>query len=214
MICEVEASQSIDAPAAVCVTLRNQDSSLELCKLGSVRDNAGLYMEPCLFQTKTFQIHSLKRSLSAPVMSEWPTMKPVKTKLTHTNVGQSIQVQNLATSYLTFLTYRIHTVKFHRCCGEPILRARSTGPEGKRRCFRSLKGEVKELPAPANSHPTWPVRCSHVAWMYDSPEAAAVTGISTPSCIYDSIKTRHKDKVVVRANAPFILRRILSPSSH
>lgn len=50
--------------------------------------------------------------------------------------------------------------------------------------------------------------------MYDSPEAAAVTGISTPSCIYDSIKTLHKDKVVVRADAPFILHRIFSPSSH
>lgn len=58
---------------------------------------------------------------------------------------------------------------------------------------------------------TWPVRCSHVAWMYDSPEAAAVTGISTPLCIYDSIKTLHKDKVVVHAVASFILHCIFPP---
>lgn len=52
---------------------------------------------------------------------------------------------------------------------------------------------------------------SVVAASPDSPEAAAVTGILTPSCIYDSIKTLHKDKVVVRAGAPFILHRIFSP---
>lgn len=70
--------------------------------------------------------------------------------------------------------------------------------------------QVLQIPS-ANScllRPTRPVRRSRVAWMYDSPEAAAaVTAVLTPSCIYDSIKTLHKDKVLVRAGAPFILRR-------
>lgn len=38
-----------------------------------------------------------------------------------------------------------NTIKYYRCCGEPIFRALSTVPEGKRRCFRSLKGDVEEL---------------------------------------------------------------------
>lgn len=199
------------------VILQKSRLFLGFMQIGSVKHDAGLDIEPCLFHAKMFHIHSSERGSSGQVMSKWELTltKPLRRyKTLSPKYYDELPVFN-ATRRFRFCL-RIHAKNSSVAVAFLFLERYL---QSRRACAGASdpsrgKSKNQPIPAPANScllRPTWPVRCSRVAWMYDSPEAAAVTGISTPSCIYDSIKTLHKDKVVVRAGAPFILHRIFSP---